>query len=170
MSSKQSSGRGSGRTARGPSFSQDVVITKTAALPVRSSGRPDHSSSFRIRTTCCFCRHGISPGIGCFPAPATNAASMAVTAAPVQSLRVHTGAECVPPLLGQRQICCCYFPLYCSSVTFSIHSTTLPGSFSSQMEMCVMELSGAAPCQCFTPAGQITTSPGRSSRMGLPHS
>ena len=50
---------------------------------------------------------------------------------------------------------------YWASVTGSSHCTTLPGSFSSQMDMWVMELFGAAPCQCLTPTGQMTTSPGR---------
>ena len=71
---------------------------------------------------------------------------------------------------GKRILFYCCIPLYCSSVTFSIHSTTLPGSFSSQMEICDMELFGAAPCQCLTPTGQITTSPGRTSWTDLPHS
>src|SRR2546425_4779690 len=49
--------------------------------------------------------------------------------------------------------------LYCSSLTFSIQLTTLPSS-SSWMAMCVIALFGVAPCQCFSPGGQETTSPG----------
>jgi hypothetical protein len=57
---------------------------------------------------------------------------------------------------------------YCSSVTFSSHSTLLP-SRNSVIARCVIELSGAAPCQCFTPAGMRTTSPGRISCLSPPH-
>ena len=57
---------------------------------------------------------------------------------------------------------------YCSSVTFSIHSTTLPLSCS-WIAMCVMAVFGAAPCQCFTPAGIQMTSPFRISSIGPPH-
>src|SRR5688572_9870210 len=35
--------------------------------------------------------------------------------------------------------------------------------------MCVMRLLGAAPCQCFTPGGQLTTSPARMTSTGPPH-
>ena len=63
-----------------------------------------------------------------------------------------------------------HLPLYWASVTFSIHSTTLPGSFSSQIEICVIALFGAAPCQCLTPTGHMTTSPALISCIGLPHS
>src|SRR2546421_2871997 len=41
---------------------------------------------------------------------------------------------------------------YCSSLTFSIQSTTFSSS-ASWMAMCVMAVVGAAPCQCFTPGG-----------------
>src|SRR5712692_4227965 len=34
--------------------------------------------------------------------------------------------------------------------------------------MCVMAVVGAAPCQCFSPGGIQTTSPGRISSIGLP--
>src|SRR5438105_8432233 len=57
--------------------------------------------------------------------------------------------------------------LYCSSLTFSSQSTTLPSS-SSWMAMCVMAVVGAAPCQCFSPGGNQTTSPGRISSIGPP--
>src|SRR5439155_3300825 len=56
---------------------------------------------------------------------------------------------------------------YCSSVTCSIQSTTLPWS-ASWMAMCVMAVVGAAPCQCFSPGGNQTTSPGRISSIGPP--
>src|SRR2546429_5259266 len=45
---------------------------------------------------------------------------------------------------------------YCSSVTCSIQSTTLPSS-ASWMATCVMAVVGAAPCQCFSPGGDQTT-------------
>src|SRR6185295_13618077 len=48
---------------------------------------------------------------------------------------------------------------YCSSQTFPIQSTVLPSSCS-WMAMCVMAVIGAAPCQCFSPGGNQTTSPG----------
>ena len=35
---------------------------------------------------------------------------------------------------------------------------------------CVMAVVGAAPCQCLTPGGHETTSPGRITCIGLPHS
>src|SRR5215831_3317946 len=49
---------------------------------------------------------------------------------------------------------------YCSSLTFSIQSTVLPSSCS-RTAMCVMAVAGVAPCQCFSPGGHQTTSPGR---------
>src|SRR2546426_398437 len=49
--------------------------------------------------------------------------------------------------------------LYCSSLTSSIQLTTLPSS-ASWMAMCVIALVGVAPCQCFSPGGHETTSPG----------
>src|SRR3989442_392767 len=58
-------------------------------------------------------------------------------------------------------------PWYCSSVTFSIQSTTLPLS-SSWMAICVMAVVGDAPCQCFSPGGHETTSPGRMTLIGPP--
>src|SRR2546425_350601 len=36
------------------------------------------------------------------------------------------------------------------------------------MAICVMAAVGAAPCQCFSPGGNQTTSPGRMSSMGPP--
>src|ERR1035441_4872084 len=36
------------------------------------------------------------------------------------------------------------------------------------MAMCVMAVAGAAPCQCFSPGGNQTTSPGRISSIGPP--
>ena len=57
---------------------------------------------------------------------------------------------------------------YSSSLTFSIQVTALPLS-SSVMAVCVIEVVGAAPCQCFVPAGIQTTSPFRISSTGPPH-
>lgn len=48
---------------------------------------------------------------------------------------------------------------YCSSVTCSIHSTVFP-SRASATAICDIPYSGDAPCQCFTPGGIQTTSPG----------
>lgn len=52
-------------------------------------------------------------------------------------------------------------------MTFSIQSTTLPFS-SSWIAICVIAVAGDAPCQCFSPGGQETTSPGRMTRIGPP--
>src|SRR5438105_4760715 len=54
---------------------------------------------------------------------------------------------------------------YCSSLTFSIQSTFLPLR-DSCTAMCVMAVVGEAPCQCFSPGGNHTTSPGRISSTG----
>src|SRR2546426_10941833 len=54
---------------------------------------------------------------------------------------------------------------YCSSVTFSIQSTFLPLSCS-VTAMCVIPVFGLAPCQCLTPGGHQSTSPGRISSIG----
>ena len=35
--------------------------------------------------------------------------------------------------------------------------------------MCVIAVVGVAPCQCFSPGGNQTTSPGRISSIGPPH-
>src|SRR6266581_4021021 len=56
---------------------------------------------------------------------------------------------------------------YCSSVTFSIQSTTFPLS-SSWIAIWVMAVVGDAPCQCFSPGGHQITSPGRISLTGPP--
>src|SRR5438093_12179028 len=56
---------------------------------------------------------------------------------------------------------------YCSSLTFSIQSTALPSSFST-IAMCVIAVVEVAPCQCFSPGGHQTTSPGRISSFGPP--
>ncbi len=61
-----------------------------------------------------------------------------------------------------------YAPSYCSSLTFSIQSADLPSSCST-MAMCVMAVVGPAPCQCFSPGGNQTTSPDRISSIGPPH-
>src|SRR6478672_5410593 len=59
------------------------------------------------------------------------------------------------------------FAPYCSSVTCSIQSTTLPSS-ASWMAMWVIAVAGDAPCQCFSLGGNQTTSPGRISSIGPP--
>src|SRR2546427_7798795 len=56
---------------------------------------------------------------------------------------------------------------YCSSLTFFIQLTALPSS-ASWMAMCVIGLVGVAPCQCFSPGGHRTTSPGLISSTGPP--
>src|SRR5262249_24072487 len=53
--------------------------------------------------------------------------------------------------------------LCASSVTGSSHSTNLRSS-TSVMARCVIIVAGPAPCQCFSPGGNQTTSPGRTSR------
>ena len=65
-----------------------------------------------------------------------------------------------------------YFPCafrYCSSLTFSSHSLEqfTPGA---SIEKCENQLSEAAPCQCLTPVGMFTQSPGYISTASLPHS
>ena len=65
-----------------------------------------------------------------------------------------------------------YFPCafrYCSSLTFSSHSLEqfTPGA---SIEKCENQLSDAAPCQCLTPVGMFTQSPGYISTASLPHS
>ena len=63
-----------------------------------------------------------------------------------------------------------YFSLsYSSSLTGSSHSLLWfsPGA---SMAKWANQLSAEAPCQCFTLAGMLTTSPGWSLRAGLPHS
>src|SRR5207302_4428896 len=69
----------------------------------------------------------------------------------------------LPVEVGARQ-----FAAYCSSLTCSSHSTTLPSS-ASWTAMWVMAVVGPAPCQCFSPGGNQTTSPGRISSTGPPH-
>src|SRR5512147_1156997 len=54
---------------------------------------------------------------------------------------------------------------YWSSVTCSSHSTTFPSS-ASWIAMCVIAVLGAAPCQCFSPGANHTTSPGQISSIG----
>src|SRR5207237_36224 len=58
-------------------------------------------------------------------------------------------------------------PPYCSSLTFSIHSMYLPSS-ASIVAMWLMAVVGVAPCQCFSPGGHDTTSPGRMTSIGPP--
>ncbi len=58
---------------------------------------------------------------------------------------------------------------YSAAETGSSHSleASSPGTSTARWEN---QLSLAAPCQCLTPAGMMTTSPAWSSRAGLPHS
>jgi tryptophan halogenase len=56
---------------------------------------------------------------------------------------------------------------YCSSLTFSIHTTFTPSS-ASWMAMCVIDVVGDAPCQCLWPGGHQITSPARISTMSSP--
>src|SRR3954454_5253146 len=49
---------------------------------------------------------------------------------------------------------------YCSSLTCSFQSTVLPSRFS-WIAICVIAVVGVAPCQCFSPGANQTTSPGR---------
>lgn len=62
----------------------------------------------------------------------------------------------------------CYL-WYCSSDTFSIHSTLFPLTVPVNA-IWVMADVGDAPCQCFTPGGHQTTSPWRISVTGPPNS
>ena len=57
---------------------------------------------------------------------------------------------------------------YCASATGSSHSLRVltPGTSTARW---LNQLSFAAPCQCLTPAGMLTASPGVSSRAGSPH-
>src|SRR5262249_57584306 len=50
---------------------------------------------------------------------------------------------------------------YSLSVTSSPHWVSAPSSGASQMARWVMKCSGAAPCQCHSPGGVRTVSPGR---------
>jgi len=56
---------------------------------------------------------------------------------------------------------------YCASLTCSIQSTTLPSN-ASAIAMCVIAVVGAAPCQCFSPGANQTTSPGWICSTGPP--
>ncbi len=56
---------------------------------------------------------------------------------------------------------------YCSLLTFSIQSTALPSS-ASRMAICIIAVLGDAPCQCFSPGSNQTTSPGWISSTGPP--
>ena len=55
------------------------------------------------------------------------------------------------------------------SVTASSHSLEVPSPGTSRARW-ENQLSAAAPCQCFTSGGILTTSPGLSARGALPHS
>jgi hypothetical protein len=56
---------------------------------------------------------------------------------------------------------------YCSSLTCSIQSTTLPSS-RSWMAIWVIAVVAVAPCQCFSSGENQTTSPGRTTSTGPP--
>lgn len=58
---------------------------------------------------------------------------------------------------------------YSASQTGSHHSVAQPSPGSSKA-MWLNQLSAAAPCQCFTPAGMVTTLPGASGWARLPSS
>ena len=63
-----------------------------------------------------------------------------------------------------------YFNLLYSSASTGSHHSLLVFSPGTSIARWANQLVGAAPCQCLTPAGMFTTSPGCSSRAGLPHS
>src|SRR3954452_21424366 len=73
-----------------------------------------------------------------------------------------------PGYLPQYPRCFRHF-WYCSSLTFSNHSTFLPFT-TFVIAMWLMALVGVAPCQCLTPAGDQITSPGLVSRLAAPSS
>src|SRR5579884_2771008 len=79
-------------------------------------------------------------------------------------------AKCFAPVVRH---CCYSFALslgparYCSSVTFSIHSTFLPLSCS-VIAICAIAVVGVAPCQCLWFGGHQITSPARISTMDSP--
>jgi hypothetical protein len=62
----------------------------------------------------------------------------------------------------------CGLAPYCSSETFSNQATCAPSSASCRA-MWTIAVVGAAPCQCFSPGGIHTVSPGLISRIGPPH-
>ena len=80
---------------------------------------------------------------------------------PDRSCRVSVSSWLVPSAFFDDQ------RRYCSSVTCSIQSTGFPSSFS-WMAMWLMAVVGVAPCQCFSPGANQTTSPGRISSIGPP--
>lgn len=98
-----------------------------------------------------FEKAGVHPGRRFFHAPSAGRAG--------RRPKHHPGKA--PP--GQSS-----FP-YCPSSTASSHSLeqSSPGASKATWEN---QLSLAAPCQCFTPAGMTTTSPGFRARASLPHS
>src|SRR5262245_21296654 len=73
------------------------------------------------------------------------------------------------PPLGRcrREAIVCGYVWYWSSGTCSIQSTALPSSFS-WTAMWVIAVVAVAPCQCFSPGANQTTSPGRISSTGPP--
>jgi hypothetical protein len=68
-----------------------------------------------------------------------------------------------------RSLECAHYLAYCSSLTFSIHSTFLPLT-TFVIAIWPIELVVVAPCQCFTPGGHQTTSPGLITRFSPPSS
>src|SRR4051794_31371436 len=76
----------------------------------------------------------------------------------------HAPHPCHQPALPCTQA---DHPPYCASLTCSIQSTGEPFSFSCTA-IWLIAVVGAAPCQCFSPGGNHTTSPGRISSTGPP--
>src|SRR2546427_12465234 len=84
--------------------------------------------------------------------------------------RADNDVEVFPSVKGGHERSTSLAPgirLYGSSLTSSIQLTTLPSSCS-WIAMCVIALSGVAPCQCFSSGGHETTSPGWISSTGPP--
>ena len=107
------------------------------------------------------------------PAELHSSRSLAFSVRYVRSLKTHRGANItngsgvrpnVPQVLFVRHM---NQAPYCSSLTFSIHSTALPSS-ASAIATCVIEVVGVAPCQCLSFDGHQIISPGRISTFGWP--
>src|SRR5205823_2129411 len=112
------------------------------------------------------CRGRAAEMVGCRVRPARYRRARP----PRDGARVRP-AECLELVLIKRGV---RFSLqkqpylrYCASLTFSIHSTFLPLS-DSVTAICDIAVVAVAPCQCFSPGGNHTTSPGRISSIGPP--